>query len=51
MTRKEKVLEFKKVKISEHTRKQELLTEQNDLLKKLVQGIEDVKAGRVTKLK
>lgn len=32
------------------TRKEKLLIEQNELLKKLVQGIEDIKAGRITKL-
>jgi len=31
-------------------KKEELLKEQNELLRKLVQGIEDAKAGRVTKL-
>jgi hypothetical protein len=32
------------------TRKEKLLIEQNELLMKLVQGIEDIKAGRVKKL-
>lgn len=32
-------------------RKEQLLEEQNELLKELVQGIEDIKAGRVKILK
>jgi hypothetical protein len=32
------------------TRKEKLLMEQNELLLKLVQGIEDIKAGRFKKL-
>ncbi len=32
------------------TRKERLIQEQNELLSKLVQGIEDIKAGRVTTL-
>jgi len=33
------------------TQKEKLLKEQNELLMKLVQGIEDIKAGRVKTLK
>lgn len=32
------------------TKREQLLKEQNELLMKLVQGIEDIKAGRVKKL-
>jgi hypothetical protein len=33
------------------TRKEKLIREQNELLKELVQGLEDIKAGRIKPLK
>lgn len=33
------------------TRKEKLMKEQNELLKELVQGLEDIKAGRIKPLK